>query len=542
MACIVKEQQMRTSRIPNASATNSLDAVALVKRLTAIGMALSAESNFDRLLEIILVEAKDIAHADGGTLYYQREDNKLEFAIVRNDTLGIAYGGSSGKKEAIEPLSLYDPQTGKPNYTTQVGFAALMQKPVNIADVYDATEFDFEGSKAFDKKHNYRTQSVITIPMINHKREVLGCLQLVNAKNPATGGVIPFNNEVQNLVQSLASQAAIILDNRKLIQAQKELLESFIKLIAKAIDAKSHYTGAHCERVPTLTNMLAHAACESTGGIFKDFNLSDEEKYELHIAGWLHDCGKVTTPVHIMDKSTKLETICDRIDLVKTRFEVAKRDAKIALLEKRLSPDTYELKIKQMDEDFDFIAKANIGGEFMSDEHLATLKRIAQDYAVLSENELYNLSIRRGTLTEEERTIMNDHMVQTCQMLEALPFPKHLKRVPEYAGGHHERMDGKGYPKGIKAGEMSIPARMMAVADVFEALTAGDRPYKKAKKLSEAMQIIGQMKKTNHLDPDIVDFFINSKTYLQYARQYLPQELIDTVDERELLSIKPLPM
>ncbi len=535
------------------------DVISLVKRLVAIGMALSTENNLDRLLEIILTEAKEITNAEGGTLYFRTEDDRLEFAIVHNDPLNIAFGGSTGVKAPMLPIHLYDPVTREPNYATQSVFAVLKQKPINIEDVYDADGFDFKGTKAFDAKYNYRTRSVLTIPMVSHTRETIGCLQLINARDPVTGTVIPFSAETQNLVHSLASQAAIMLDNRQLILAQKELLESFIKLIAKAIDAKSPYTGAHCERVPLLTNMLAQAAIDAREGPFKDFQLTQEEKYELHIAGWMHDCGKITTPVHVMDKSTKLETIFDRIELIRTRFEAIKRDLKIAMLEQAGKPganrqvleETLASRIRQIDADFTFIAQANIGGEFMSDEHIARLQQIAEAYRwhdgkeerkVLTDNEIYNLSIRRGTLTNEERMIMNDHMVHTCAMLEALPFPKHLRRVPEYAGGHHERMDGKGYPKGIMAGTMSIPARMMAVADVFEALTAVDRPYKAPKKLSECMHIIGQMKKHNHLDPDIVDFFITSKTYLIYAEKYMQPELIDNVDEAALLAIKPLPM
>ena len=523
------------------------DSVQMVKRLTAIGMALSGAGNLDRLLEIILLEAKDIANADGGTLYYLNEDNRLEFSIIRNDSLGISYGGESGEKAVLKPLNLYDPVTGTPNYSTLAAYAVLMKKTVNIPDVYSADGFNFEGAKAFDLQHHYHTESIITVPMVSHSGDVMGCLQLVNAKD-VSGTVIPFSSQLEELVQSLASQAAVTLETQKLVDAQKKLLESFIQMIAQAIDAKSHYTGAHCERVPMLTNMLARAACAAQDGPFKDFNLSEEEKYELHIAGWIHDCGKVATPVHVMDKSTKLETISDRIELVKTRFEVLKRDAKIEMLEalaqagadRAVLETQMQANLAQLESDCAFIEKINIGGEFMSDADVARLATIAA-YA-LTENEAYNLGTRRGTLTTEERTIMNDHMVHTCNMLDALPFPKHLKRVPEYAGGHHERMDGKGYPKGIKAGTMSIPARMMAIADVFEALTAADRPYKPAKKLSEAIQIMGNMKRDNHLDPGLVDFFITSKTYLEYAHMYLAQELIDTVDEQAILAIIPKPL
>jgi HD-GYP domain-containing protein (c-di-GMP phosphodiesterase class II)/phosphoribosyl 1,2-cyclic phosphodiesterase len=557
-SCFAREG-MQVKLWPDSGITQPVeaeqDAIKLVEQLTSIGMALSQQEDIDTLLEIILVEAQRIAGADGGTLYYRNARDELEFAIIRNNTLKLAYGGAAGGKAPFAALPLYDEKSHHPNQRTLAAYAVLHKKPVNIADAYAEEEFDFTGARLFDAQHGYRTQSVLAIPMISHRKEALGCLQLVNARDPETGTIIAFSPQVQRLVQSLASQAAIILDNKALIQGQKDLLESFIKMIAHAIDAKSPYTGAHCERVPALTNMLAEAACATREGAFASFSLTAEEKYELHIAGWMHDCGKVATPVHIMDKSTKLETIFDRIALVQARFELLKRDAKITLLEQAAKPGAdqtaldiaYAKKVAQIDDDFAFIAKNNIGGEFMTDADLARLALIAEQcwdsagltQKALTAEELKNLSVRRGTLTDEERRVMNDHMVHTCAMLEALPFPRHLRRVPEYAGGHHERMDGKGYPKGIRAGDMSIPARMMAVADVFEALTAGDRPYKSAKKLSEAMAIIGQMKKQHHLDPVVVDFFITSQVYMDYARRYLAPELIDVVDEAALLAIQP---
>lgn len=539
----------------NASG-DMIDVHKMLKRLTDIGAALSDAQDVDVLLEKILLEAKDIAGADGGTLYIRTEEDTLSFAIMRNDTLNIALGGTTGRAPTLNPIALYNPQTGKPNFETQSVYAVLKGKPINIDDVYEVDIFDFKGTKAFDAANNYRTKSVITIPMLNHKNRAIGCLQLINAKHPATGEVGPFSKEVVDIVMSLASQAAIILDNKQLILAHEHLLESFIRLLAKAIDDKSPYTGAHCERVPVLVEMLAEAGCNATYGVFSDFNLTDEEKYELHVAGWLHDCGKVVTPVHIMDKATKLETIHDKIEMVKTRYEVLKRDAWLAFYRGCEEPDAdvdmLEIKrdteLTRLESELQFVIKANVGGEFMKDEDIARLKDIGARYfnlmgvphPLLTENEIHNLSTRRGTITDEERKIMNDHMVHTMRMLEALPFPKHLKRVPEYAIGHHERMDGKGYPRGIKAGSMSIPARMMAVADVFEALTAADRPYKPAKKLSEAMKIIGFMKKEHHLDPEMVDLFVKEKVYLKYAEKFLDRTLIDDVDEEAILAIKPM--
>ena len=537
------------------------DAIALIKRLTTIGQALSSERDRDTLLEHILLAAKDIACADGGTLYLlSPEGDVLEYVIMRTDSLKLAFGGTTGKKPPFKILPLYDKETGEPRLRTQVVRAVLRKESINVADVYDSDAFDFSGTKTFDLRYGFLTRSVITIPMINHRGEAIGCLQLVNAKASKTGASVPFSDRMVEVISSLASQAAVIVDKETLIGEQKTLLESFIKMMASSIDAKSPYTGAHCVRVPVLTEMLAEAACQDSDGFFKSFHLTEEEKYELHIAAWLHDAGKIVTPVHIMDKATKLETIHDRIHEVRTRFEILARDAKISYLEKIVDAKTekarkraqlhYEDEIIRLDQDLKFLETVNIGSEFTSDEALARLKSLSERTVtingeaqpLLSENEIYNLSTRRGTITPEERQIMNDHMVHTVNMLESMPWPRHLQRVPEYACGHHEKMDGTGYPRGLLAGTMSIPARMMAIADVFEALTAVDRPYKKPKKLSEAMAIIGQFKKNNHLDPHIVDFFVTSGTYLRFAEMFLDQSQIDEVDEAAILAILPEPM
>ncbi len=537
----------------------SYDAVALAKRLTNIGKALSSERDRDTLLEHILLAAKEIAHADGGTLYLlSAEGDVLEYVIVRTDSLGIAYGGTTGKKPPFKIVRVYDPITDEPDLRTQVVRAVVKKESINVVDAYSSTEFDFAGTKKFDMKYGFRTRSVITIPMINHRAEPIGCLQLINAKDPATGATIAFTDEMVEIIASLASQAAVIVDKEMLISEQKILLESFIKMMAQAIDAKSPYTGSHCVRVPVLTEMLAEAACNDTQGFFRNFNMSDEEKYELHIAGWLHDAGKMVTPTHIMDKATKLETIYDRIHLVIARLEILKREARIRYLEeiaieganKKALHARYDEDVANLNADIAFLKTANIGGEFMEDEKIERLKRLAQitldiegqSHPLLTTDEVYNLSTRRGTITAEERQIMNDHMVHTVNMLESMPWPKHLQRVPEYATGHHEKMDGSGYPRGVLGGTMSVPARMMCIADIFEALTANDRPYKKAKTLSEAMAIIGQFKKNNHLDPNIVDFFVTSKTYRRFAEMFLPPEQIDEVDEAAILAIVPEPM
>jgi HD-GYP domain-containing protein (c-di-GMP phosphodiesterase class II) len=515
---------------------------------------LSAERNKDRLIETILVEAQHLCRAEGGTLYLANERDELVFAILRNDPLGLDLGGTGGQAIELPVVPLYDPVSGQPNRKNVASFAAAVQRSVNIEDAYTALGFDFSGTHDFDRRHGYRSTSFLTIPLMNGEGVVIGVLQLINARD-IDGSVIAFQREDQLVVEALASQAGIALDNRNLVDDQRNLLESFIRMIAGAIDAESPYTGAHCERVPVLTEMLTRSLCEADSGPFKDFRLNDEEWYELHIAAWLHDCGKVTTPIHLMDKATKLECVYDRLEAVRTRFEVLKRDARITYLEAlaanpRAQPyleADYQRAISELDRDLNLLTHSNRGGEFLAESKRAEIREIGkrvlwqggQRVPLLSPDELENLCVSRGTLTRQERLIVNGHMVQTVRMLEALPFPRHLRRVPEYAGGHHERMDGQGYPRGLFAGDMSIPARVLAIADVFEALTATDRPYKAGKRLSETMEIMGVMKYNNHLDPQLFDHFVSSGVYRRYAELYLSPGSIDEVDEASLLAIVP---
>lgn len=532
---------------------NSHELLKRLERLNVIGVALSAERNNDRLMEMILLGAKEITNADGGTLYTVTDDQRLQFEIMRTDTLGIALGGTTDKEIPFPPLPLYG-HDGAPNNNMVAAYAVLNDKTVNIEDAYEAEGFDFSGTRKFDQNTGYRSKSFLTIPMKNHENEMIGVLQLINAMDPETGAIVSFSPENERLVESLASQAAVALTNHNLIEGLKNLFESFIELIADAIDEKSPYTGGHCRRVPELAMMLAESANRQRDGAFKAFHLNDKEMYELRIAAWLHDCGKVTTPEYVVDKPTKLSTIFDRIELIDQRFELLKAQAEADMLRKQLQHPSDVLEkelqafLRQLDDDREFLREANVGGESMSAEQQDRVRQIAayplwdgsgRQVPFLSEDEVYNLNITRGTLTSEERQIINNHIVVTINMLESLPYPKALRRVPEYAGGHHERMDGKGYPRGLTREQMSIPARMMGIADVFEALTARDRPYKKAKTLSESLCILGKMKQENHIDADLFDLFIREKIYLQYARQFLEPEQVDEVDERRIPGYTP---
>ncbi|HQU72511.1 MAG TPA: HD domain-containing phosphohydrolase, partial [Calditrichia bacterium] len=490
-----------------------------VDRLAQVGIALSAEKDIARLLEKIVDEAMGLTHADAGTLYtVDEEHQQLRFEIMKNISMDIHLGGSSGKEVALPPVPLF--KDDSPNYTNVSSFVGLTGEIVNIPDVYDVDKFDFTGPRKYDSQTGYRTRSMLVIPMKNHENDIIGVLQLLNAIDPASGQPTVFAEEYVDLCAALASQAAIALENVKLIADLKELFEALIKVIATAIDEKSPYTAGHITRVTDLTMMIARTINETGEGPFSAVNFSRDELEELRIAAWMHDVGKITTPEHVIDKSHKLQTVFDRIELVSTRFQLIRQVAENEFLQLRLdaaeNPGAnlkkaevrHRDRLAQIDEDLAFLVSINTGREFLDDASLERLTEIAartysvggKTYPYLTENELQNLSVRRGTLTPQERKVIENHALVSIKILKQLPFPKKMSRVPEYAGGHHEKLDGSGYPFGLTAEQLPLQARIMALADIFEALTAHDRPYKKPMKLSRAVQILASMCEQNHID------------------------------------------
>lgn len=527
--------------------------VNLVHKFTQIGYALSAEKNIDRLLELIVDDARNFTRAEGGTLYIMSDDETaLHFAIVQNTKLNIRMGGT-GDKITWPPVLLKN-EDGSPNFANVSAYAALSGKAVNIADVYDEAGFNFQGTHDFDADTGYRSQSMIVVPLKDHDNDIIGVLQLLNAQDSVTNAVISFSPECQQITESLASQAAVSLSNHRLINNLEILLESFITTIASAVDEKSPYTGGHIKRVADLTLSIAAAINRTVDGPYASVNFDDKVLKELRMAALLHDIGKITTPEYVVDKATKLQTIYDRMEILKVRFEVLKRDRQIAALKGRIEEleanaprekpapvetgraAALEENFGELAADLNLLLSANTGDEFMAGEMIARIKEISgrtwtadgQTLPLLTENELDNLIIQRGTLTEAEREIINKHALITHKMLSKLPFPKQLRNVARYAAAHHEKLDGTGYPFGLKGKEIPLQARIMALADIFEALTAKDRPYRVGKTLAEALKIMSFMAKDGHLDKDLFDLFLKEKIYLDYALNELSPQQIDT--------------
>lgn len=452
-------------------------------------------------------------------------------------------------------------------------------------------------------------ESQIAIPLSDRQNKPLGLL-LLNFANDEQHRGLAFRAFATQISGALSAA----IETRKLVDAQRDLFEGFVQLIADAIDAKSPYTGGHCRRVPELAISFVNQMNEEGRSPYGPYKLNDDERHAFHLGAWLHDCGKVTSPENIIDKATKLEAITNRIHEVRTRFEVLWRDAQIAHLQRlQQGEDATASEARMRDEharlqdDFAFLAQCNIGSEFMSDDAIARVQALGKrtwmrhfsnhlglsqdemarmttppelplpvqetllidrpDQQVywgpkpppvtrddpenhygfdmerprLKENlgEVHNLTIRRGTLTEEERFRINDHVTQTFIMLKALPWPEQLRRVPEIAATHHERMDGRGYPRRLNASHLTLEDRVMAIADVFEALTASDRPYKSAKRLSESLRIMSFMARDGHLDPLLMRYFLEHKVWADYAARFMKPEQCDAVDLDALLALLP---
>jgi HD-GYP domain-containing protein (c-di-GMP phosphodiesterase class II) len=521
-----------------------------IKQLAQIGLALSSEKDISKLLESIVDQARKLSNADAGTLYIMEDDKAyLRFEILQNDTMNIRMGGTRTIEQTLPKVPLYD-QQGRPNHANVSSYTAITGHIVNIPDVYEAEGFDFTGPRKYDASTGYRSKSMLVIPLKNHESDIIGVLQLLNAQDRDTGEVVAFSPEYVDLIGSLASQAAVALTNTQLIQDLKNLFHAFIRSIATAIDAKSPYTRGHIDRVVDLTMMIAAAVNKSCTGPFKDTFFNEDEIEEMRIAAWMHDVGKITTPEYVVNKSTKVETIFDRIHLIETRFNLIAEQIRGRFLNQKIevlesgNPDRQALaridekcseKLTLLYDDLAFLKACNSPGEYLEDDSIDRIRRIGartyfqngEEEPYLTADEVENLCIRKGSLTTAERDKIQEHATMTLKILRQLPFPKKLSHVAEYASGHHEKLDGTGYPRGLCEADLSLQSRIMAVADIFEALTAKDRPYKQPMKLSQAIKILGFMKKDRHIDPEVLDIFLQNQLHLEYARVQMNPEQID---------------
>ena len=520
-----------------------------IQRLTRIGESLSSETDLDKIFDMILDEGISFTRADAATIYTVNQDaTKLQFEIVYNATLNLRKGGT---REPVnwKSIDLYD-ENGNPVDNKIVTNVYHHKHSLCFVDVYKAEGYDVSGTIKTDRENNYRCKSMLTIPLKNHEDTVLGVIQFINAMDEE-GNIISFTDEHKAMLSSLASQAAIALSNKKLIENLEELLNQFIRSIAGAIERKSKYSSNHITRVALLTEMIANKINDMGEKYFPGRKFSENELKELSMAGWMHDVGKIVTPEAIMDKSTKLETICDRIELVKLRLE--KMELLLSCLQTKLNENEFadfihqhidsELEPKDFPNYFtnitNFLINVNVGKEFVDKADLEKIEKLGKidfeyegkHYFIFTEDEKKNMLISgRGTFTPEEMKIMQDHVAITWEMLSKLSFPKKYENVAFYAATHHEALNGKGYPNGYKAENLPLQSRILAVADIFEALTAADRPYKPAKTLSESLTIMGFMVKDGHLDKDLVDFFLDSGLYKEYAERFMKKDYIDDVD------------
>lgn len=535
------------------------------------------ENNIIQTMEF----ASDIANADGCFFYELNADNFINLKYSNIKSLNSKIFGIENQQ--IFP-SIFLPDSYNKKLKNIAELCCINEEIINSSNIFNETNINTENIRNFDEKFNYSTISVLAFPIYINEQKILGVAQFVNAKDNS-GKIINFNTEQYEKMALICQLLSFPTEKKQLNEAYSKLLESFINIIAKSIDAKSIATGLHCQKVPVIVKMLASAIINETSGPLKDFDMNEDEWYSLHIASWLHDCGKITTPELILDKSTKLQTMYNRIHEIRNRFEILRRDAHIEYLQKRLqNSDTKEnlqaqflSKIEKLTSDFEFIGQCNIGDNKLTPEDIKRLDDISsqsftryfsrvtglshneriqisnieqytkpnteyliqnlpeQEISYYDQGEITNLKIPQGTLNDTERAKIQEHVVNTIKILKDIPFPKEYSNIVEYAGSHHERVDGKGYPYGIKGDRMSIPAKILAIADVFEALTAKDRPYKEPKKMSQILKIMQEMKNTGHIDPDIYEVFIKRKVYLEYAEDFMDPEQIDEINPEEFL-------
>ncbi len=468
----------------------------LIARLNNIGIALTSETRLDRLLELVVKEARNFTNAEGGSLYLKKDDG-LHFLVAQNEVIDKIR--KEPFKSHILPL----------DRRSIAGFVSLEGKVLNIEDVYKLCDVPYSFNREFDVMYNYRSKSMLVVPMKERDGEVIGALQLVNARDE-NGNVIPFDPIYEQLIASLASQATVAISNAILIEEIKKLLKSLVEYTATAIDARSPHTAGHSRRVATYSLNIARAINEENRPPFDKIEFSEDDLEELYFSAWLHDVGKIGVREAVLDKSRRLST--QKMDEIRTRFKLIKLCASLKGDKKTLSVLPSYLA---------FIEKLS-KRSFITEEELNFLKEIrrkrvtlpwGEEISYIKDDEFENLSIPKGNLTKKEYEEIKSHVIHTLRIVGKIPFPKNLKNVPTFAACHHELLDGTGYPKGLTAKDIPLQTRIITVADIFDALTAKDRPYKKSVPLNKALEILKEEAEKGKLDRDIVWIFEKRKCY-----------------------------
>ncbi|MCP4754242.1 MAG: GAF domain-containing protein [Proteobacteria bacterium] len=546
--------------------------------LSEAGAKLSQEQEQSSALSLILYTARNLTNADAGTVYSVKDeyyDDPYNPGELKSKSLVFEEMHTESKnyfntKPDMPPVQMEI--DGKPNENNVSAYCANTGQIVNIPDAYDEEGFDFSGTKVYDENNNYRSKSMLVLPLRDHENQINGVLQLIN-RQTSDGEVVRFTKNDQTIVQAMSYQAAISLTTQKLLREHIELFDSFVRVLAEGLGEKSPYTYGHINRVAELSMSLAEKIDGWDTGLYDRIHLTKDQMEELRLAAWMHDIGKLTTPEHVVSKPIKLQLLSDQFEMIIQRFNSKFKDLEIEALQKKIQgmeenqpPEFFrqieeekKAEIQELVKDLNILNKSNIGGEFLAendrkvieknslvtvDQHLkigfktilgeerisgVELSREKGKTPLISEEEKNFLTIARGTLSGEERKIINDHAERSWRWLMKLPFPKKKMKLPLYAGAHHETLGGDGYPNRLKANQLPIQSRIIAVADIFEALTANDRPYKTPMKLSKALDILGNMVKGGELDAEVVKIFLKSGLFLKYANDFLDENQIDTV-------------
>jgi HD-GYP domain-containing protein (c-di-GMP phosphodiesterase class II) len=562
--------------------------------VTRAGVAFSSERDVTKIMETTLNTARELTNAAGGTIYMLEEisagnpvdpgeiaSRELKFVCLQNETLRAAANSDTMELMPPVPLEL----TGEPNLSNVSAYCANTGEVLNFADVYDARGFDFSGTRAYDTSNNYRSRSMLVIPLEDHENNIIGVLQLINRRH-TDGAIIEFSVDDIDLVKSVSHPAAASITTQRLIADQVGLFNAFVTVLAEGLGEKSAHTFNHIRRVAALGEAMSESLSHWDEGIYKDISYSADEMAEMRLAGWLHDIGKLTTPEHIVSKQAKLQLVMDRFELIVERFNSKRKDYRIDMLEQQLqaakrgepedtftrSSRDYDIRTQELEQYLHALLPANCGAERMPAQQVALVEELGRmtlesyfsadvimqnGYPVVghvtTENHLAplidsaerdNLLIRHGTLNQAERAAINNHADRSWRWLMALPFPRKQRRLPLYAGAHHEHLNGSGHPNGLSAVDLPLQSRILAIADIYEALVANDRPYKQAMKLSEAMDVLGGMVRKGNLDAEVMAIFLKSGGYLEFAREHLDPHQIDSVDIDAWMAnyyVEPLP-